>query len=101
MKLSTFIPALLVSAAAIVTTAVAINAFAEDAKTVAPIRDVLISQMGKRVAVRLNGDADIEGTVSSVGADTVLLTKVSGKDFYDSVLGIGKISAVTYKARDK
>ncbi|MEP7155434.1 MAG: hypothetical protein ABI905_06650 [Betaproteobacteria bacterium] len=101
MKLATAIPALLVSTAAIVTTAVALNAFAEDAKTVGPVRDVLIGQMGKRVAVRLNGDADIEGTVASVGADSVLLTKVSGKDFYDSVLIISKISAVTFKARDK
>ena len=101
MKFSTAIPALLLAAAAIVLNVVPVNAFAQDTKTVAPIRDVLISQMGKRVAVRLNGDADIEGTVASVGADTVLLTKVSGKDFYDSVLSIGKISAVTYKARDK
>ena len=101
MKLAKTSPVMLFAAVALLTSTAAFNAFAQDAKTVAPIREVLVSQMGKRVAVRLNGDADIEGTVTAVGTDTVLLTKVSGKDFYDSVLSISKISAVTYKARDK
>lgn len=101
MKFAKNFSVMLIAAAMFLTGSTAFNAFAQDAKTVVPIREVLVSQMGKRVAVRLNGDADIEGTVTAVGADTVLLTKVSGKDFYDSVLSISRISAVTYKARDK
>lgn len=70
-----------------------------DAKAVAPIRELLLSHVGKRVAIRLNGDSDIEGTVTAVGADTVHISKLSGKDFYDAVISIGKINAVMYKAR--
>ena len=74
-------------------------AIAQDAKPVAAtVRDVLSSNIGKRVAVRIESQ-DIEGTVAAVGAETVLLTKISGKDFFDSVVVIAKISAVTYKAR--
>lgn len=72
---------------------------AQEVKAAAPLRDMLLSNVGKRVALRLGGDQDIEGTVSSVGADTVLITKLAGKDFYDSLIVINKISAVTYKAR--
>ncbi|MCY7389208.1 MAG: hypothetical protein LH481_14340 [Burkholderiales bacterium] len=74
-------------------------AIAQETKTVAPMRDVLLSNVGKRVALRLSGDQDIEGTVVAVGADTVLLSKLSGKDFYDAVIVISKVSAVSYKAR--
>ncbi len=73
---------------------------AQDAKVAAPasIREALTGQIGKRVAVRVESQ-DIEGTVAAVSGDTVLLTKIAGKDFYDSVVAIAKISAVTYKAR--
>ncbi len=91
-----------VLAAALLATALAAPiapAGAQDAKPVAPsVREVLTSNIGKRVAVRLESQ-DIEGTVAAVGTDTVLLTKISGKDFYDSVVLIARISAVTYKAR--
>jgi len=74
-------------------------AYADEAKPVAqPVREVLTGNIGKRVAVRIESQ-DIEGTVAAVGADTVLLTRISGKDFYDSVVVIAKISAITYKAR--
>jgi hypothetical protein len=101
MKLSAIFPAvLLISllAGAMPPVAVGQETRAET-KTVATMREVLLSQTGKRVAVRLNGDQDIEGTVISVGVDTVLLSKVTGKDYYDAVISISKIGAILYKAR--
>lgn len=68
-------------------------------KTAAPLRDMLLAQMGKRVAIRLHGDQDIEGIVTAVGAGTVQLSKLTGKDYYDAVINISKINAVIYKAR--
>jgi hypothetical protein len=101
MKFTATLPAMLL--AAVLGASLPLLAGAEeartDAKTVAPLRDVLLSQMGKRVAVRLYGDQDIEGTVTAVGADTVQLSKLAGKDFYDAVISIGKINAIIYKAR--
>ncbi|MBI3715017.1 MAG: hypothetical protein HY255_03355 [Betaproteobacteria bacterium] len=84
---------------AVLCAATPLIAIAQDAKPVAAsVREVLTSNIGKRVAVRIESQ-DIEGTVAAVGTDTVLLTKISGKDFFDSVVVIAKISAVTYKAR--
>ncbi len=79
---------------------VPVTTAAQDAKAVAPasIREALNSQIGKRVAVRVESQ-DIEGTVAAVSGETVLLTKIAGKDYFDSVVAISKISAVTYKAR--
>jgi hypothetical protein len=70
-----------------------------EVKTVAPMRDVLMANIGKRVAVRVGGDQEIDGTVTAVGASTVQLSKLAGKDFYDAVVNINSISAVVYKAR--
>ncbi len=101
MKLTATLPALLLTAylgAFVPLTAIAQETKA-DTKTVAPMRELLLSHVGKRVAIRLNGDTDIEGTVTAVGADTVHLSKLSGKDFYDAIVSIGKINAVIYKAR--
>ena len=86
--------------AAFLGAAAPMGAIAQDVKAVAPasVREALTSQIGKRVTVRVESQ-DIEGTVAAVSAETVLLTKISGKDFYDSVVAIGKIGAVTYKAR--
>ena len=72
---------------------------AEETQVAQPMRNWLSGNIGKRVVLRLGGDQDIEGTVSAVGTETVLLTRLAGKDFYDSLIVISKISAVSYKAR--
>lgn len=45
-----------------------------------------------------SGEA-IEGTVASVGNQLVHVEKLTGKDFYDAVICIDKITSVTIKAR--
>jgi hypothetical protein len=97
MKLHTRLPAILLMAT--LNAVAPMATFAQDAKAAPQVREVLMSNVGKRVALRLSGDQDIEGTVTSVGADTVVVAKLTGKDFYDAVIVISKISAVTYKAR--
>ncbi len=69
-------------------------AAAQEIKAAVSVRDVLLNSVGKRVALRVGGDQDIEGTVSSVGVDTVMITKLTGKDFYDSVIVIIDISLI-------
>ena len=70
-----------------------------ETKAPANMRELLQNHVGKRVQIRLPGGNDVEGTVASVSAETVLIAKISGKDFYDAVVSINQISMVMYKAR--
>ena len=67
----------------------------------ATIRDILLAQVGKRVAVRLDSNEEIEGTIVTVADGLVHIAKLSGKDFYDAVVRIDKISAVRIRVRDR
>jgi hypothetical protein len=77
---------------------------AEDAKyelksAAVTIKDVLHENIGKRVIVRLETGENLEGTVTKVGELVVHIAKLSGKDFYDAVVRIDRISAVIFKVR--
>jgi hypothetical protein len=65
------------------------------------MKDVLADNSGKRVALRLASGEEVEGTVTTVGNNLVHVSRLSGKDFYDAVVSIDKISAVRLKMRDK
>ena len=67
----------------------------------ATIKDILLEQTGKRVIVRLETGENLEGTVTRVGESVVHIAKVSGRDFYDAVVRIDRISAVLFKVRGK
>ena len=78
--------------------------FADEAKydlktPAATIKDVLVEQTGKRVIVRLETGENLEGTVNKVGESVVHIAKISGRDFYDAVVRIDRISAVLFKVR--
>lgn len=68
-------------------------------KPAAVIKDILTEYVGKRVAIRLNSNEELEGTVTKVGDSLVHLSKLSGKDFYDAVVLIDRISAVSMRVR--
>ena len=70
-------------------------------KANATMRDVLAENSGKRVALRLMSGEEIEGTVTLVGNSLAHISRLAGKDFYDAVVSIDKISAVSIKMRDK
>jgi len=65
------------------------------------MRDVLWENTGKRVALRLASGEEIEGTVTMVGNSLAHISKLAGKEFFDAVVSIEKISAVRLRMRDK
>lgn len=67
----------------------------------ATVRDVLAEQSAKRVIVRLEGGESVEGIVARVGDSVVHIARISGRDFYDAVVRIDRISAVIFKVRGK
>lgn len=67
----------------------------------ATLQDVLLENHGKRVIMHLESGEAIEGTVTTVGDIVVHLAKVAGRDFYDAVVRMDRISAVVFKVRSK
>lgn len=70
-------------------------------KASAEIQDILVESTGKRVALRLASGEEIEGTVTTVGKSLVHLSRLTGKEFYDSVVSIDRISAVRMRMRER
>lgn len=87
------------------TTVPAVGIRAEEAaftlKAGATKREVLSEYTGKRVVLRLESGDEIEGTVTMVGNSPLHLTKLSGREFYDAVVSIDKISAIRMRVRDQ
>jgi len=65
------------------------------------MREVLAERTGKRTTLRMQSGEDIEGTVVLVGNGLVHVSKLAGKDFYDAVIQIDRISAVIVKVRER
>ena len=61
-------------------------------------KQILTSFTGQRVVLKTDA-GDVEGTVTSVGDHVVHISKLTGKDFYDAVVVIEKISSVVFRAR--
>jgi hypothetical protein len=73
-----------------------------DVKSADTIKSVLEAQRGKRVSVVLNnGGQEITGVVSTVGDSVVHLSELSGRDFFDAVVTLDRISAVIVKVRGR
>ncbi len=65
------------------------------------MREVLSEYSGKVLALRLESGEEIEGTVTLVGNSLVQISKLTGKEFYDAVVSIDKISAVRMRTRSR
>lgn len=65
----------------------------------ATVPDILRDRIGKRTTVRMESGEDIEGTMTMVGNSMVHLTGLTGKDFYDAVIRLDRISAVIMRVR--
>ncbi len=63
------------------------------------MKQILVSFTGQKVTVKTDGGESIEGTVTGVGDHLVHISRLSGKDFYDAVVKIDKISSVVFRAR--
>ncbi len=63
------------------------------------LKDNLASNVGKRVSLVISPGESLEGTIEKVGDHFVLVSKLSGKDFYDALVRIDDVKAVVYRAR--
>ena len=61
------------------------------------MREALVDLTKERVALTLVSGEQIEGIVTMVGDSIVYITKLSGKVYYDAVVSIDKISAITLR----
>lgn len=97
------IAALLLAAAFSVASASAIAADEQklELKPSAAMNDFLAENAGKRVVLRLGSGDEIEGTVVQVGKTLVHVSRLAGKEYYDAVISIDKISAVRIRMREK
>jgi len=80
----------------------AIGVFAEEKmvlKASDGIKEVLTAYIGKRVAVKTDSGESLEGSVSMVGDHLIRLERPSGKDSYDAIVRIDKITSVTIRIK--
>ena len=65
------------------------------------IRHTLEQQAGKRVKLKLVSGQDLEGNVSKVGAHAVVVTELSGMEFFDATVRIDQVASVIVRVRTK
>lgn len=63
------------------------------------IKDVLSQHVGKRVSVRTDAGETLDGTVVQVTGQLVYIEKLAGKEFFDAVVRIDRISSVTFRMK--
>jgi len=65
------------------------------------VKTVLDRQVGKRVGLVLNTGAELAGVVTAVGDHVVHLSELTGREFFDAVVSIDRISAVVIRVRSR
>ncbi|MBP8116340.1 MAG: hypothetical protein H8K05_14035 [Nitrospira sp.] len=65
------------------------------------LRQLLEQQVGKRVKIKLLSGQDLDGKVARVGTQAVLLSELSGMEFFDATLRLDQVAAVVVKVRTK
>jgi hypothetical protein len=82
--------------------ALAQGALAEDfaIKSGDTIRKVLESRVGTRVTLRLADGGELAGKVRVVSKKLVQLGELGGRDYYDGVIELDKISAVIVRVQE-
>ncbi len=63
------------------------------------VKDNLSANVGKRVSLMISAGEAVEGTIEKVGDHFVLISKLSGKDFYDALVRIDDVKAIVFRAR--
>ena len=64
------------------------------------IRKVLEDHKGKVVTVRLADGDELTGTVRAVTKELLQLGELSGKEYFDGIAEVGKISAVIVRVKN-
>jgi hypothetical protein len=90
----------------VVLTLISLNqnqALADESKLTAqgstPVKQSLENLKGKSVSLRLRSGEDLAGQVADVGDKAVVLTQLTGKEFFDAVITLDSIDAVTSRAK--
>jgi hypothetical protein len=65
------------------------------------MKEILGQRVGKRVTLRLESGENLEGTVTMVGNSLVHIARLAGKDYFDAVVTIDRISAVLIQVRGR
>ena len=76
--------------------ALSVPALADDA-----LMKALKERDGKTATVVLVSGAELTGKVSDVGSESVKLSELSGKEYFDAMIDLDHVQAVVYRARDK
>jgi hypothetical protein len=63
------------------------------------IKDVLSQNIGKRVAVKTDANEALDGTVVKVTGQLVYIEKLVGKEYFDAIVRIDRISSITFRVR--
>jgi hypothetical protein len=63
------------------------------------VKSLLARHTGKRVTLVLTTGPELSGVVASVGDQVVHLTALSGREFFDAVVGLDRVSAVVVRVR--
>lgn len=61
------------------------------------MREALVELTKQRVTISLESGEQIEGSVTMVGNHIVYISQLAGKVYYDAVVSIDKISAITIR----
>ncbi|KWT84033.1 hypothetical protein [Candidatus Magnetominusculus xianensis] len=68
-----------------------------EVKPSATMKEILFERTGKRVMIKTDSGEALEGTLTTVGDQVAHLSKLTGKDYYDAVIRIDKITSVVFK----
>ena len=64
------------------------------------IESILVAQQGKKVTLKLGPNDELSGTVKVVTKDVVLLSELTGREFFDAVVDLKSVKAVIVRARN-
>ena len=68
-------------------------------KTGDTMQKLLEDQKGKRVTVRLIAGEEMTGTVKFISKELLHLGELTGKEFYDAIVDMNKVSAVIVRTK--
>lgn len=64
------------------------------------LHSVLETYQGKRVSVRLAGGEELTGKVRLVTKELLHLGELAGREYFDAVIDLNKVSAVVVRTRE-
>jgi len=74
-----------------------------DVLTIKPgdtVQKLLEDRKGKRVTLRLQGGEELTGKVRTVTGELVQLGELSGREYFDAVVEVSRISAVIVRVKE-